>query len=249
MLRIDESGAGRPVLFLHGMPSPASEMMDLARTISDVWALVPTLPGYAGEAPRPGRHGARAVEASLLEALAARGVSELDVVGYSAGAYRAASLALSGKLRVGRLVLLSPLLGMTADERKSKRDLAAAIRAGAEFVSMAAPAFLAPSRLSDSALRKRVEGWARAVTTETFLEELDDLADLPDLHLRISELAAPVSVRVGALDVVTPVRHAEDIVAKAQRGSLDVVDGVAHAILAEDFEATARWLASSLAAR
>lgn len=248
MLRVDESGVGRAVLFLHGMPSPPSEMTELARTLPSVRALVPTLPGYAGEAPRPGRHGAREVEAALLAALAARGISEVDVVGYSMGAYRAASLALSGRVRVGRLVLLSPLLGMTPAERQSKRDLAAAIRGGADLVAMAPSVFLAPSRVSIPDLRARVEGWARVAATETLLEELDDLADLPDLHVRLSEIPDPVFVRVGALDTITPVSGAEKIVATAPRGSLEVVDGVAHALLPEDFEGTSRWVADCLAA-
>jgi pimeloyl-ACP methyl ester carboxylesterase len=247
MLHITETGTGPAVLFLHGLPSPAAEMAALGATLAGRRVLVATMPGYAGTAPAPGRQGVAAIEAMLLAALDARGIEELDVVGYSMGAYRAVSLALSGRVRVRSLVLLGPLVGLTEAEAEGMRGFATGLRAGMDFTGVLAKRFLSKAMAADPEAARSVEAWLRLAPASVLIEELEDLAAAPSLVARVTELRLPITLRVGAEDVATPSAHAEDIAARAEDAVLEIVPGVGHALMVEDFEETARSVARGLA--
>ena len=247
MLHITETGTGPAVLFLHGLPSPVDQMDALGATLEGRRVLVATMPGYAGTAPAPGQQGVAAIEAMLLAALDTRGIEELDVVGYSMGAYRAVSLALSGRVRVGALVLLGPHVGLTAAEAEGMRGFATGLPAGADFTGVLAKRFLSKARAEAPELARSVETWLGLAPAAVLIEELEDLAAAPSLLARVPELDLPITLRVGAEDVATPSAHAEDIAARARDAVLEIVPGVGHALLVEDFDETARAVGRGLA--
>ena len=116
-LRIRESGSGPAVLLLHGSPSTSASLEPLAaRLARSHRVLLPDLPGYAGTTPLPGEYSYDLVCVLLEDELVSRGVSDVAVVGQSAGGYRALALALDARrIRVTTIVTLG------GDRRRGRR--------------------------------------------------------------------------------------------------------------------------------
>ena len=247
MLHTLDVGTGAPVLLLHGMPSPPEELVALAATLAGRRALIPFMPGYAGAPPATGRQGFAPIETALLALLAERGVADVDIVGTSAGAYRAIRLALSGRVPVRSLTLLGGFAGLSPNERDGMRGFARALRDGVDLRGVAVPRMLAKTSVADAARVRAVEGWLSLASPDVLIEELEDLADAPSLLDRVGELDVPITLRVGAEDVAIPPSHSESIASRARDAVLEIVPGVGHALLVEDFTETARSVQRAVA--
>ncbi len=187
MLRTTELGTGPAVLLLHGLPSPPAELVRLGATLHGRRVLVPSMPGYAGAPPAPGRQDIASIECAILALLAERGVAEVDVVGTSMGAYRAIRLALSGRVVVRSLALLGAFAGLSAEERDAMRGLAGALRGGVDLSGVLAPRMLSKAAVTEPAFVSAVEEWLSLAPPEVLIEELEDLADAVSLPHRTAE--------------------------------------------------------------
>ncbi|HRG96846.1 MAG TPA: alpha/beta fold hydrolase [Polyangiaceae bacterium] len=235
-----EVGAGAPVLLLHGLPSAPAELVRLGEALAGFRALVPSMPGYAGAPPSPGQQSVAAIEAALLTLLSERDAADVALVGFSMGAYRAIRLALSGRVRVRSLTLLGGFAGLSSEERDGMRGFAKALRDGVELRGVAGPRMLSKRSVSDADRVRAVEAWLALAPAAVLIEELEDLAGAPSLLDRIGELDIPITLRVGQEDAATPPHHSESIAAQARHAVLEIVPGVGHALLVEDFADTAR---------
>src|SRR6202161_1106309 len=106
-LSVEDRGAGRVFLILHGGAGPAS-VTGLAEALaSQVRTIVPIHPGFAGQ-PRPSWF--RRVDDLVLAYLALLerlDVSEVVVIGNSVGGWIAAEMALRRSPRIAGIVLLN----------------------------------------------------------------------------------------------------------------------------------------------
>ena len=105
---LDERGAGRPFLLLHGGggPQTVSGFADLLATTREARVITPVHPGFAGTTRPDGLSsvaGIAAVYAGLLEQ---RDLREVTVVGNSLGGWIAAELALLQPSRISSLVIV-----------------------------------------------------------------------------------------------------------------------------------------------
>lgn len=240
-MRIEERGAGPAVVLLHGTPSPVSYFSPIIEPLSaSRRVLCPVIPGYDGTAPHPGGYRLAEMTRLLEDELAARGVTEAAVLGYSYGGYRALSLALSKRLRVTRLYLMAPFAGFDDAERAERLQLAAAIRGpGLDlrsiFIQVAlAPAFVAAN--PDAAAE--VGAWVDLVSREVIAAEVEASGLDEDLRPRLGELEVPVLCRVGELDAGALPRRSQAIVERVRDATLELVPGCGHAPLLEDRAAT-----------
>jgi 3-oxoadipate enol-lactonase len=239
-----DAGRGPVVLCLHGSPSPASDfapLVDALRATHRV--LVPDLPGYRG-APAPD-HGdlLQAGQRELEEELAARGVRELCVVGFSLGAYRAFHLALRTGLQVRGLVALGGFAGLAPAEREGLAQLAGLVRQSVGDLD--ALRAVLPERMLSAAFRaahpevaRQVMGWLDLLSPESLARELEGAASAEDLRPALGGLRIPVLARVGELDVAMPPAKSQEIGAGAPGARVQVVPGAGHALLDEDRAAT-----------
>src|ERR1700729_122478 len=92
-LRVDESGSGQPVLFLHGGGGPQS-IAGFAQNLSAyARVLLPVHPGFAGE-PRPDWYnGIDDLAITYLELLERLDLDNVLVIGSSMGGWIAAEMA------------------------------------------------------------------------------------------------------------------------------------------------------------
>lgn len=107
-IRLQEEGAGRPVLLLHGGAGPVS-VAGFARRLAEhagVRVVAPTHPGWDGT-PRPEGLTSVPALAELYDALLEQlGLEEVTVIGNSLGGWIAAELAVGRPATVARLVLV-----------------------------------------------------------------------------------------------------------------------------------------------
>lgn len=235
-------GSGPVVVLLHGSPSPPDGLLPLAeRLASDFRAVIPAFPGYGRTPPLAGDPSMDRVRAALERTLAALGVQEAALIGFSAGAYRAFELALSGTVRATRIVSLAGLASLEAEERPAYVQFAALVDSGADLREIAASRMTSESfRRRDPARAAEVSRWPEATTRSVLSAELRAFSTSADLRPRLAEIRVPVLARVGALDAAAPPSKSEDIVRHVSRGRLEVVPGVGHALLDEDLEDTVR---------
>ncbi|GHO93490.1 alpha/beta hydrolase [Reticulibacter mediterranei] len=106
VVRIDESGSGRPILVLHGGAS-AQSVMGLASALSNhAHVFVPTHPGFEGE-PRPDWFD-RIDDLALtyLELLEKLDLQDVLVIGSSVGGWIASEMAVHDTSRLSGIVLI-----------------------------------------------------------------------------------------------------------------------------------------------
>jgi len=241
-LAMEESGKGDPVLLLHGCPSTTRCFAALADALTARGrrVLVPSLPGYGASPPLAAPYDWRRASELLEQELLGRDAAKLDVVGFSAGAYRALMLALSPRLRVARIVCLAGIAGLDEAVRGAYREIAGAARAGVDF----GPSWL--GRMTGPQFSERcskddgddVMAWLDCTPTGVLADELEGFAAADDLRPRLGEIDARIVARVGAFDVACPPMCSEEIVKGARQGELQVVPDCGHALLYEDRAAT-----------
>jgi 3-oxoadipate enol-lactonase len=240
VIEIRSSGAGAPVVFLHGCPTPHDLFDDLARHVATRHrALVVSLPGYGASPALPASWTLEALHDALARAIDDAAAGERPwLVGFSGGAYHA--LAIAAQVRAAGVFSLAGLLDLTDEERAGQRSFADAVAAGVDLRPLAGPRFLSDAyRAAHPESAGRVARWLDATSSENLAAELRVITTMPDLTPRVAALDVPVIARVGTLDVVTPPAKSEAIVRTARHGTLQLVDGSGHALPYEDARGTA----------
>lgn len=238
---IHVAGAGPDLVLLHGLPQPPEDFAPLVRVLAASHrVLVVHLPGYGRSAPRSGEYVLSEVGAELASTLRTHHVQRPLLVGCSGGGYRALQLALDHpKLAARGVVQLGPIAGFEDADRARFAATADAVEAGVDLedallASMFSRAFV---ELEPALTRRVVRDMLHAAPHSVIAAELRAFSVAPDLRPRLSELAAPMLLRVGSEDVATPLEHARDVASRCG-AKLDVVQGAGHLLHHEDFDGT-----------
>ena len=102
---VRESGAGEPILLLHGFPQTGECWRRVAELLSETHrVIVPDLPGF-GRSSAPRAYDAGAVATILADFLDAAGAKSATIVGHDWGGSLAFALALAHPDRVAKLVV------------------------------------------------------------------------------------------------------------------------------------------------
>lgn len=241
MVHLDVMGTGaRDVVLIHGCPNPPAHMEDLGRALaSSHRVFLVHCPGY-GASPAP-REPYSMDEASewLESALLRHGVREAALVGYSAGAYRALHLVVRARLRWTGVVAMGGFAGLSDGQRDAYLHFSERLLQGEDLTSALLDLVLSPTLRSPApeAVRE-VASWMRATPAEALSKELLAYADGVDLLPALQEVAIPALALVGELDQAQPPARSRAISEVMPLGELQVLPGVGHALLLEDFPAT-----------
>jgi pimeloyl-ACP methyl ester carboxylesterase len=233
---LEERGAGPAVVLFHGTPSSVDDFGPLAAVLARCHrVLVPHMHGYgrtaSGRRPYSLEKAIAEIETRLLD----DGVRQAAFVAFSGGAYKAAAIALRGRIAVSRMVLFAPVLGLDAEVAQGQKAMVEAVRngtydpRGSWLQRMAGPGFEA----RDPAGAARVRGWLDAVSTSLICEELVAIADAPDLRPRLVELQGRVLICTGDADQAVPPAASEALARTAAHGEFRSVAGAGHALLIE----------------
>jgi pimeloyl-ACP methyl ester carboxylesterase len=244
-LHIEEIGAGRPLVLLHGCPGWGGSWRRIAQRLQDRRVLMPDMPGY-GTSPRlQEAYAFDRVREGLEDALLERGVTHAAVVGFSLGGYRALELALSGRVKVTHLVLIGALADLDEAGRTMRIEGSRGIR-GAETIdtpelrelmrTMVAPGY--PER--EEARFREILDWLKHADVDGFADEVGGMGTMPSLLERLHGISVPVHLLHGALDAVLPVATSEAIAARIDGAQLEVLPGIGHAVPVEAEDETVR---------
>jgi 3-oxoadipate enol-lactonase len=242
-LDVHEVGQGDPVVIFNGPGGLASHYFPLAKALSANYrVLIPCFPGDGSSAVYSDAAYSMDLDLALVEAaLHGRGLESAHFIGFSGGVYRAFAAAASGRIAARSVVALGGYIAMPDDMRESMRAFARLIRAHelpgeALIPRMLAPAFAA----ANAKAAQEIAGWVSGQAAEGLAQQLDAFATCVDLSPQLGHLRAPVCVRAGELDVAVPPALSRRIIDAVPHARLELVAGVAHALLAEDFEETLR---------
>ena len=241
-LQIEESGAGRPLLLLHGFTGAA----DTWRPFRDAWPgmrqLAADLPGHGrslGSPETPVAAGISSTIDALLAAMDDRGIAEFALLGYSMGGRVALRLALRAPERVSALIVVSASPGI--DDATARAARLAADRALADRIERdGVPAFVDYwQSLPLWASQRRLPPAARAALRAQRLR--NDPAGLavslraagagadPPVLDALGGLRCPALLVAGALDPVY-CDHAAAMAERLPDGRVAVVPDAGHAV-------------------
>jgi 2-succinyl-6-hydroxy-2,4-cyclohexadiene-1-carboxylate synthase len=141
-LNVDQSGAGRPLLLLHGFTGSAATWMPLIEALPPHFrTIAPDLIGHgrSDSPPDAERYRMERCVADLLAVLDVLQIERADMLGYSMGGRVALHLAAAAPDRIGALVLESSSPGIAdAAERQARVVADAALADSIEREGLAA---------------------------------------------------------------------------------------------------------------
>jgi pimeloyl-ACP methyl ester carboxylesterase len=250
-LHVTQTGSGAPVVLLHGTPSSPDDFDPLVAALAESHrVLVPHFPGY-GRTPSDAEPSSLAALVARLEGdLIEAGVLQADFVAFCGGAYKAVAIALRGRVTVSRLVLLAPVVGLDEEVAQGYRNMASAGRTGAFdprpswLDRMASPAFAERNPRGAAG----VLAWLDAAPIFVICDDLQALADAPDLRPRLREITCPALVFTGTADRAVPTPWVEAVAHALPQGRLERIEGAGHALLLESPEKLAELVRDFLAA-
>ena len=196
-LAISDDGQGRAFLLLHGGAGPAS-MAGLAAALSQsARVVVPTLPGFNGE-PRHERFTRIDDLATAFLALIERlDLTDVVVVGSSAGGWIAAEMALRQSSRIAGIVLMNAA-GIDADPAQrpiaDPTAMAPAERSALAFHNPQRFA-IAPPSPEAAAMLGRNQQALRVYAGQPFMHD-------PTLRSRLAEMTTPTLLIWGESDKI-----------------------------------------------
>lgn len=203
-LRVWESGAGQPLLYLHGFDGHPGEAAFLQRLAQSRRVIAPEAPGFgesSGIEQIDGILDLVLVYRQLVEAL---GLGEVDLIGHSLGGMFAAEFAAICPQHLRRLVLVSPF-GLWLEEAEIPDFLA--MSAG----QLARATWHDPESAAAQAAQRSGTNGASPIATA--VQRASNLAaagkflwPIPDrgLRKRLPLIAAPTLIVRGAADKLIP---------------------------------------------
>lgn len=198
---IDEAGAGRPVLILHGGGGPATVAALAAHLSGTLHTITPTHPGWNGTA-RPGDiSGIGDIATVYLNHLRDRGLRDVLVVGSSIGGWIGAEMALSDQAGIITGLVLINAVGVHVEGEPIRDLLGMEPREIATYSFHDSERFhVDPAAVPEAQVARQRANMAtlRAVAGDPYMHD-------PTLLSRLDRIELPVLVLWGESDrVVTP---------------------------------------------
>ncbi|WP_159795004.1 alpha/beta fold hydrolase [Puerhibacterium puerhi] len=240
-------GGGVPLVLLHGFPFDHRMWTPLANHLPPgIRALAVDLPG-AGQSPLGGMPPSlEAAAAAVHRTLVAAGVANGILVGMSMGGYVALALAELHPGFVDGLAMVDTKSTADSEEARTRRlktaDEVEANQTVDAVMGMPASLLGATSLQRRRLLVTTLEAWVRGQSPAGVAWAQRAMADRPDRTHVLRQLDGPVSIVVGAEDLVTPLADAEHMAGAARDAALTVVPGAGHASPVEDPTAVAAAL-------
>lgn len=248
----DDTGAGTPVLFIHGFPHDRSLWDEQCSALSThVRCIAPDLRGF-GESSVAGPFSIDQYADDLAALLVHLDVKRAVICGLSMGGYVAMAMWRRHPHMVLALILCDTKAGADTEEGRKKRNdlIALAERDGSDAVAAAQLTGMLgkTTREKRPDIVARTEAMMRRASVAGIVGAVTAMRDRADNKPTLATVTVPTLVLVGEEDVLTPVAEAEGIVAALpSKAKLEVVQGSGHASCMERPAAVTHALADFLA--
>lgn len=235
---IERRGRGTEVVLLHGAAMAPTHLRALADRLSSRFSVLTVhRPGY-GSSPSVRPYDSGTCLERIETALVRAEVHRPFLVGMSVGADQCMALAVRGRIDPRGIVMIgSPQYG--GEARRGARAIARTLRAEGDVRSALTERMLGFGS-DDFRCISEVRNWLGACDAQDLADELVAVADeFHDHRPEIASLGVPTLLRIGTFDRMAPsdyVRSARELMRNSR---VEEVPGAGHALLLEDYEATA----------
>ncbi len=205
-IRYNDVGVGQPVVLLHAFPLSAALWQGQLTALADRCRMIaPDLRGFGGSTPHPLPQSLGEYAADVLALLDALSIEQAIVAGLSMGGYIAFALWQQAPNRISGLLLADTRATADSEAARATRATNAelVLREGsAALAERMLPNLIAPGAAPE--LRATLQALAAANPPEGIAAALRAMAARPDSTPLLSAIRVPVTVVVGAEDVLTP---------------------------------------------
>lgn len=240
-MKYKESGAGDPLILIHGFPFHSDLWEPQLANVAPGWHYIaPDLRGF-GDTPLDGATLTMDRFADDIVALLDdKGIDQAVMLGLSMGGYVALSLVMRHPDRVRALVLAATRANAdTPDAAEKRRQQAADVRANgtsAVIEGMLPKLFSAHSRMKLPETVAAVRTMMEATPPETMAGALEGMADRPDYTDRLGEIDVSTLVIRGEQDEIIPAGDMEAIARSVRGARQEVISLAGHLPNREDPE-------------
>ena len=233
-LRYEESGAGLPVVLIHGFPLCRRMWRPQVEALSAAGCRVicPDLPGFGESRPKPGMVSMDAYADAVIALLDRLGIDRAVVGGMSMGGYVLLNLAERYPQRLAAALYIVTRAAADDPAGKVRRvELADQVRGGNRSVvpDVFEKLLFAPATLKKQPeLVKEVRAWMDAASPEGVAAGLLAMRSRRDYLELLPELQTPALVIGAARDLAVPVSHAEALAAGLPDAELHILAAAGH---------------------
>lgn len=228
-LAIQEYGAGKPIILIHGFPMNKKVFATFAPKLASGFKVITIdLPGF-GMSPMPvSPITISSVASQLLGWIAGHAIDQSVIVGHSLGGYVALAMAEQAPERFAGLALFHSTALADANEKKQSRDKVV------EFVEKnGAPAFTSnfiPPLFSDKEhpAVDLVMGISAESTAAAVIGYTRAMRDRKDQKETLAKFKKPILFLVGKEDPGIPVESIRQQALVCQQPDVQILDSVAH---------------------
>jgi pimeloyl-ACP methyl ester carboxylesterase len=244
-LAYTDSGAGRPVVLLHGFPLSRAMWREQVSEIGSHYRIIaPDLCGH-GESPAPERvYSMDEMADDVIELLDTLAPSERVVLGgLSMGGYVALALAARYPERLRGLILLDTRAAADTSEAARNREASAQAVLAANSPSPVLEAML-PRLFSKTTLAQRPErvelirSVIEGTSPQGIAGALRGMAIRPDRRADLAAIAVPTLVLVGEDDLITPPTEVKAMAEAIPHARLEIIPHAGHMAPYENPSAT-----------
>jgi 4,5:9,10-diseco-3-hydroxy-5,9,17-trioxoandrosta-1(10),2-diene-4-oate hydrolase len=243
-LHYQDTGAGEPVVFIHGSGPGASGHSNFKQnypvfTAAGYRSIVPDLPGYGASDKPDSLYTLDFFVEALSGLLDALDIPRCALVGNSLGGAIALKLALDQPQRVSRLVLMAP--GGLMEKEQYYLQMEGIQKMGAAFAKgelndaagmrrLLSLQLFAPSLISDETVNERV-----AVVQQQPICVLSTM-QVPNMSARLGELQCPILGFWGMNDKFCPVSGAQTMMEHCRQIRFVLLSECGHWVMVEHRE-------------
>ena len=228
----DDTGEGRPVVFVHGFPHHRKLWAPQVRALSGHSRVIALdLPGF-GESDMPERFGIDAWADGLARFLDALGVERAIIAGLSMGGYITLAFWRLHRDRVIALVLADTRAGADTEEGKQKRreTIQLARREGPPAVARALlPGMVGKStREREPSVVATMRAMLESASVDSIVGACEAMMNRADATSALATIDVPTLIVVGEEDVLTPPKESQAMHAAISGSRLEIIPAAGH---------------------
>lgn len=228
----DDTGEGRPVLFVHGFPHHRKLWAPQLRALAGhSRAIAVDLPGF-GESSMPQRFSMEAWADTLARFLDALSIDRAIIAGLSMGGYVTFAFWRLHRDRVLALVLADTRAGADTEEGKAKRreTIELARREGPTAVARAMlPGMVGKStREREPSVVATMRAMLESATVDSIVGASEAMIARADSTPLLPTIDVPTLIICGEEDVLTPPKESRAMHAAIPGSRLEIIPGAGH---------------------